>query len=262
MRLLLAGLVVVVVAGGAVAVRAYREERDTRRADVARLVLPVMNMRRNVATARRDLRGARRESALLSARLRTVSTRVQRARVSLQPLAARIRQSVFTVQAAEDEGTGFVGWIEGRTTYVLTANHVVGLSVDDGKPNVRLLKRGRVWRGVVVKLDDVHDFALIRVEGRIAPPLWQKPVYHRPEPGAELLLVGSSLGYEGTVSAGVVSRVLRHEIQTDAAAHPGISGGPAVDRDGNVVGVLVSGEAENLNFAIPISLVCKRIRRC
>lgn len=74
--------------------------------------------------------------------------------------------------------------------------------------------------------------------------------------------VGSALGYEGTVSAGVVSRVLRQEIQTDAAAHAGISGGPAVDHNGAVVGVLVSGEAENLNFAVPIDLMCKRIRRC
>ena len=70
------------------------------------------------------------------------------------------------------------------------------------------------------------------------------------------------LGYEGTVSAGLVSRVLRNEIQTDAAGHPGGSGGPAVDRYGNVIGVLVSGEAENLNFLAPISLMCKRIRRC
>ena len=192
MRALLGGIVLVVLA-----VWAYREERDTRRADVARLELQLRTMRTNVANARRDLRGARRESALLAARLRTVSTRVQRARVSLQPLAARIRQSVFTLKAADDEGSAFVGWIEGRTTYVITANHVVGLSVDAGKPNVRLLKRGRVWRGVVIKLDDVHDLALIRVQGRIAPALWQRPVYHRPEPGAEILLVGSAARLRG-----------------------------------------------------------------
>jgi S1-C subfamily serine protease len=45
--------------------------------------------------------------------------------------------------------------------------------------------------------------------------------------------VGSPLGYEGSVTSGVVGRVAFNEIQTDAAAYPGISGGPAVDAEGS-----------------------------
>jgi serine protease Do len=51
-------------------------------------------------------------------------------------------------------------------------------------------------------------------------------------------------------------------IQTDAAANPGNSGGPAVDAHGRVVGVLVRGGGENLNFAVPIARVCSRLRDC
>jgi S1-C subfamily serine protease len=51
-------------------------------------------------------------------------------------------------------------------------------------------------------------------------------------------------------------------IQTDAAANPGNSGGPALDRQGRIVGVLVSGGGENINFAIPIRQVCKKLRAC
>ena len=51
-------------------------------------------------------------------------------------------------------------------------------------------------------------------------------------------------------------------IQTDAAANPGNSGGPALDRNGRVVGVLVSGAGENINFAVPIGRACARLRRC
>jgi S1-C subfamily serine protease len=80
--------------------------------------------------------------------------------------------------------------------------------------------------------------------------------------GDELLLVGSPLGYEGSITSGVVGRVASDEIQTDAAAYPGISGGPAVDENGQVVGVLVSGEGENLNFAVPINKACVKLRRC
>ena len=42
----------------------------------------------------------------------------------------------------------------------------------------------------------------------------------------------------------------------------GNSGGPALDRQGHVVGVLVSGGGENINFAVPISLTCARLRHC
>jgi S1-C subfamily serine protease len=51
-------------------------------------------------------------------------------------------------------------------------------------------------------------------------------------------------------------------IQTDAAANPGNSGGPAVDRRGRLVGVLVAGGGENINFAIRIERACKAVRRC
>jgi S1-C subfamily serine protease len=51
-------------------------------------------------------------------------------------------------------------------------------------------------------------------------------------------------------------------IQTDAAANPGNSGGPAVDRKGRVVGVLVSGGGENINFAVPIRRLCGSLRDC
>jgi len=56
--------------------------------------------------------------------------------------------------------------------------------------------------------------------------------------------------------------VTKKLIQTDAAANPGNSGGPAIDRQGHVVGVLVSGGGENLNFAVRIDRVCVKLRPC
>ena len=52
------------------------------------------------------------------------------------------------------------------------------------------------------------------------------------------------------------------EIQTDAAANPGNSGGPGVDNHGHVVGVLLSGGGENLNFLVPIQRACVTVRAC
>ena len=76
------------------------------------------------------------------------------------------------------------------------------------------------------------------------------------------LLVGSPFGLSGTVTTGVVSRVTPKLVQTDAAANPGNSGGPAVAKDGRIVGVLVAGGGENINFAVRIDRACAKLRAC
>ena len=237
-------LVGAVLAGG----WAYRHERDHRRSDVARL--------------QRELQAVKQDNALLADRLRGVSRRMRKAQVARTTLASRVRASVFTVTVSLDEGSGFVAWVKGRNSYVITANHVVALSVHHHDLGVRVHRGTTIWLGRIVKTDPDNQLALIRVPRRIAPPLWQRPVYSPPLVGDELLLVGSPYGYEGSVTSGVVGRVAKDEIQTDAAAYAGISGGPAVDGEGQVVGVLVSGEAENLNFAVPIGRACVKLRRC
>ncbi|MEK6273810.1 MAG: S1C family serine protease [Actinomycetota bacterium] len=252
MKALVALVLIATVAGGG---WGYRHERDQRREDVARLEA-------QLKTVKRNLSGARNQNAILAARIRGVTRRALKAKLSRTALAARVKKSVFTVTASLDEGTGFIAWVKGNSTYVLTANHVVVLSVDRGDYGVRVHRGTTVWLGRIVKTDPDHDLALIRIPRRIGAPLWQRPVYAPPLVGDELLLVGSPLGYEGSVTSGLVGRVARDEIQTDAAAYPGISGGPAVDADGRVVGVLVSGEAENFNFAVPINQACIRLRHC
>ena len=234
---------------------AYSFERSQRHEEVARLET-------ELRAVEQQLTGARRQDTVLADKIRGVNRRALKARLARTTLAARIKRSVFTVNVSLDEGTGFVAWVQGGNSYVMTASHVVILSVYRGEYGARLRQGKKVWRGRVVKTDPSRDLAVIRVPGRIAPPLWQKPVYTPPLVGDELLLVGSPLGYEGSITSGVVGRVAFNEIQTDAAAYPGISGGPAVDANGRVVGVLSSGEAENLNFAVPINLACRRVRVC
>jgi S1-C subfamily serine protease len=120
------------------------------------------------------------------------------------------------------------------------------------------------WGAEVVGRDRARDLAVLRVSGLPvrAKPLWQEPLRNRPRPGDELLLVGSPFGLGGTVTTGVVSAIRPRLIQTDAAANPGNSGGPAVDADGRVVGVLVGGGGENVNFAVPIRQLCISLRAC
>jgi len=176
------------------------------------------------------------------------------------PLAAKILKSVFTIETRDGLGAGFAGWVEDGKLYVVTAAHVVS----ELGEQVTIERNTGSWGAEVVGRDKGRDLAVLRVSGRPigAAPLWQKPLRNRPRPGDELLLVGSPYGLGGTVTSGVVSAVRPNLIQTDAAANPGNSGGPAVDRNGRVVGVLVSGGGENLNFAVPIRQLCLTLRDC
>jgi S1-C subfamily serine protease len=202
----------------------------------------------------------RKDSDALEGRLRTTQRSVRRNDASVAPLAARVLKSVFTVETPTSIGSGFLAWTAGGSSYLVTAEHVV----DDAPQTITVTRKGGSWSADVVAHDRRHDLALIRVEGRPqqAAPLWQRPRARQPKTGDQLLLIGSPFGLGGTVTTGIVSRVTKEAIQTDAAANPGNSGGPAVARDGRVVGVLVAGGGENINFAVRIELVCKQLRRC
>jgi S1-C subfamily serine protease len=249
------GLVVLLLAAVGAGAWAYKHERDQREQDVASLQGQLRSVEKN-------LEATRLQNSALNAKVRGVSRRQLRARVARTTLAARVRKSVFTVTASLDEGTAWVAWVKGKNSYLLTANHVVVFSVARNERKVRIHEGTRVWDGRIVKTDEANDLALILVTHRVAPPLWQRPVYSQPLVGDELLLAGSPLGYEGSITSGVVGRVAKTEIQTDAAAYPGISGGPAVDAEGQVVGIVSSGEGENLNFLVPVNRACLRLRHC
>ncbi|HEX4931157.1 MAG TPA: S1C family serine protease [Gaiellaceae bacterium] len=212
----------------------------------------------------RELEGRLEEFRLadqqLQGRVKGAEGKLRQKEVGQAPLAAKILKSVFTVATDDGLGAGFAGWVENDQLYVVTAAHVVS----EVGEKVNLERDNGAWDAEVVAMDRKRDLAVLRVSGRPvgAAPLWQKPLRNRPRPGDELLLVGSPYGLAGTVTSGVVSAVRPNLIQTDAAANPGNSGGPAVDRHGRVVGVLVSGGGENLNFAVPIRHLCASLRDC
>ena len=221
----------------------------------------VRTLRAEVAALRRRLARVDARDAAALARVRSAERRVNRSAAGTAPLAARVLRSVFTIKTSRELGTAWVAWVQSGSTYLITANHVVQGQVG---PGVLIERRHGSWSGTVVAVDRHNDLALVRVDGRPggAPPLWQRPVGVKPAQGDQLLLVGSPYGFEGTVTTGVVSRVSSLWIQTDAAANPGNSGGPAVDKNGRVVGVLLRGGGENLNFAVPIARVCAALRHC
>jgi S1-C subfamily serine protease len=227
--------------------RVVDSERSARRAEIGRLEKQVTLL---------QSRGA-----ALAGRVGSAEKTLQRRDRGIAPLASRVLKSVFTVETERGLGSGFIAWRDSDASYLLTANHVVEGQITGA---VTVSRKGGSWSGEIDAVDPKHDLAVIRVSANPAgaQPLWQAPRTSPPRAGDQLLLLGSPYGLYGTVTTGIVSRVTGRAIQTDAAANPGNSGGPALDKEGHVVGVLVAGGGENINFAVPIRLACAKLRRC
>ncbi len=162
---------------------------------------------------------------------------------SITAAAASVLPGVVSVRAGRATGSGFAIDQEG---HVVTNAHVV-----EGASDVSLvLSNGRRVDAEVIGADENNDLAVLRVstadaEGLRALTLGRSAQLRVGDP---VLAVGSPLGLEGTVTAGIVSAVDRQArfgdngnrqsaIQTDAAINPGNSGGPLVNSAGQVVGV-------------------------
>jgi S1-C subfamily serine protease len=212
-----------------------------------------------VAVLQREVAALRGKDSSTAARIQALQTK----QGNLAPLAKRVLKSVFTIFSGDSLGTGFVAWSDDSSSYVITARHVVEHNLGGF---VRLERAGGgSWQGEIQAMDAKNDLAVIRLDGHPAgaAPLWQAPLRTPPAAGDALLLVGSPYGLSGTVTTGIVSRVTKKLIQTDAAANPGNSGGPALDGKGHVIGVLVSGIlGSGLSFAVPIARVCEQLRSC
>ncbi|WP_421933289.1 S1C family serine protease [Phenylobacterium sp.] len=122
---------------------------------------------------------------------------------------------------------------------------------------------GRVFRARLIGDDPDTDLALLRIEGGVTLPYAKLGDSKAMRRGQLVIAIGAPLGFEATVTAGIVSalgRSLRGErgrliedlIQTDASLNPGSSGGPLVNSAGEVVGIataVISG-AQGLCFAV------------
>jgi len=182
-------------------------------------------------------------------------------------------------------GSGFIVREDG---YILTNNHVV----EDANTIKVTLRDGKKYDGKIVGTDTLSDIAVVAINARNLPtlPLGDSD---KARVGETVIAIGNPLGYDYTVTVGVISGIQREVtppsssqtpelpfpfffpyqetkqtattpmvgvIQTDAPINPGNSGGPLINLKGEVVGInfMIESDAQGLGFAVS-SNVAKKV---
>jgi S1-C subfamily serine protease len=193
------------------------------------------------------------DGALLDAYSHTVSTVAE----AVGPAVVR----VDTRQVSGQSGRGGIGSgvVISPDGLVLTNAHVV-----NGAKEIRLSDtEGRSTESRLLGIDPDTDLALLRADAARSlsfAPLGDSKALRR---GQIAIAIGNPLGFESTVTAGVISalgrslrsvsgRMIEDVIQTDASLNPGNSGGPLVSSRGEVIGIntaVIMG-AQGICFAV------------
>jgi serine protease Do len=179
-------------------------------------------------------------------------------RIDFKAIIDRVRPATVTIQVRGRDGDEIglgTGFVIDPAGLVATNLHVI----TEGRPFTVELASGRKLPVLAIEASDRRqDLAVIRVDAA-GEPLPALPLSDAPPPdqGTQVLAFGNPLGLRDSVVNGIVSAVRemdgRPMIQLAMPTQPGNSGGPLVDLEGKVVGIvnMKSAVDDNLGFAIP-----------
>ncbi len=189
-----------------------------------------------------------------------------------KPDSGREHRNTDLLSRGMASGSGIIlssdGWIVTNAHVVEGGRRIrVQLSHEAALSALQNSARHALFDAKLVVADRETDLALLKIDATDLPTLELSDSSDLKQ-GQLVLAFGSPLGFDNSVSMGIVSSVARQPdpdsptiyVQTDAAINPGNSGGPLVDTSGRVVGINTliltqSGGSEGIGLAIPTNVV-------
>ncbi len=187
--------------------------------------------------------------------------------IDLPALAKKARPAVFLLIVYDANGkeiaTG-TGFLVSNGGKLITNYHVIAKA---HKMVAKAENGGLFPVAGILAVDAANDLALLKLEGKdlTSLPLGSS---EKVEAGIRIVVIGSPLGLEGTLSEGIVSAVREFPgrerwLQITAAISPGSSGSPVLNANGEVIGIatLLITVGQSLNFAVPIEVARSLLAR-
>ncbi len=177
-------------------------------------------------------------------------------------LYKKINPAIVCVDSQFSEGISCgTGCIIHKSGIILTSAHVL----DNGSNIIVTTSNGQDYKAKVVKrFENNKDIALLKIEVSSDLQIVQFGDSEKIKVGQKVFAIGNPFGFNGTLTQGIISRIdySKNRIQTDAAINPGSSGGPLLNKKGEIIGInqAIYNPDNNISnigigFAIPINLV-------
>jgi serine protease Do len=199
---------------------------------------------------------------------------------AVREVTEKLEPAVISVGLPEGQGGGsgvILGTEDGSATAVTNSHVVRGLRRAGGRRGRSgdievTLSGGSPVPAEVLGDDPPSDLAVVRFTPEEEPTVATLGEAGNLVVGQLVVAIGNPLGFQRSVTAGVVSalgrsirgesgRMIENVIQTDAAINPGNSGGPLADASARVVGIntAIIGGAQGIGFAVPVSGTFRRV---
>ena len=185
--------------------------------------------------------------------------------IGVNEIVSSTQNSIFFIETENGIGTGFVVAKNLNSTYIVTANHVIGKNL-----KATSYATNQLYYPVLFSQDEANDLAILKLDNvTISPIQWAVDNGNYPKIGDEVFAIGNPLGYSGTITKGIISYLDSNVIQTDAALNPGNSGGPILDKHGQALAIVVwkamldkKSFAEGIAFGMRMEVLCNKLLDC
>lgn len=187
---------------------------------------------------------------------------------------SRVEESLVYIEAIDDSsissGSGFVYKTENNKNYIVTNYHII-----EGYSNIHVyVSDKKQVNASIFGFDEDSDIAILEINDELNLKEIKLGDSSKLNIGDEVYAVGTPIDYRyfSTFTKGIVSYLNREinvdgnvykTIQVDASINNGNSGGPLIDKKGNVIGVVFIKESDidGVGFALPINDVMKSVNK-